>query len=134
MTKQVFHLVHDEARRRAISAVQSAPDGYVVKVSEPVRSLDQNAAQWPILEAFAKQKKWHCNGAMVGFTEDDWKDVLTATFKGEQVRISQTLDGRMLALGIKTSKLPKSEFSQYLDWLHATAIQYGVTVYKDEAT
>lgn len=41
--KQVFRLAHDVARQRAIQAVQSAPSGHVVRVSEPTRNLEQNA-------------------------------------------------------------------------------------------
>ena len=36
-------LAHPEARRRAHAAIDDAPDGYVVKISEPTRNLDQNA-------------------------------------------------------------------------------------------
>ena len=36
--------------------VQAAPDGYIVTVSEPTRTLEQNAAQWPYLAGFAAQK------------------------------------------------------------------------------
>jgi len=53
--KRVFKLVHTQARRLAVEAVQTAPEGYCVTVSEPTRSLDQNAAMWPILQAFADQ-------------------------------------------------------------------------------
>lgn len=44
--RKQFVLAHQEARRRAMSAVAEAPPGYVVTVQEPNRSLDQNAAQW----------------------------------------------------------------------------------------
>ena len=50
--KLVFKLAHAQARRGALEAVETAPDGYCVTVSEPTRSLDQNAAMWPILQAF----------------------------------------------------------------------------------
>lgn len=43
MDKQTFFLVHDTARCRAIEAVRSALDGYVVQVRPKTRSLDQNA-------------------------------------------------------------------------------------------
>ena len=129
--KQVFHLVHDEARRRAIAAVQSAPEGYVVKVSEPVRSLDANAAQWPLLEAFAKQLKWPVNGSMVSLDAEDWKSLLTAAFRRETVRVAQGLDGGMVMLGVRTSKMKKKEFSEWLTFLHATAAMRCVTLNKE---
>lgn len=41
--KQIFRLAHDVARQRAIQAVQSAPAGYVIRISESTRNLEQNA-------------------------------------------------------------------------------------------
>ena len=41
--KRIYRLVHDEARRRASNDAMNAPEGWVVTVSEPTRSLDQNA-------------------------------------------------------------------------------------------
>ena len=75
--KRIFRLVHANARRLAAEEVQNAPDGYCVTVSEPTRTLEQNAAQWPYLEGFARQKELCINGVMQRVTSDDWKDVLT---------------------------------------------------------
>lgn len=41
--RQHFILAHAEARRRAVLAVQEAPDGYAVVIGEPTRNLEQNA-------------------------------------------------------------------------------------------
>ena len=38
-----FVMAHAEARRRAMSAVADAPDGYVVRVEQPTRNSEQNA-------------------------------------------------------------------------------------------
>jgi hypothetical protein len=43
MSKRVFHLVHSEARQRALEAICAAPNGYAVTVAEPTRNLEQNA-------------------------------------------------------------------------------------------
>lgn len=69
--KKTFFLVHDMARQRARQAAASAPDGYVVAVSEPTRTLEQNAAQWPILDAISKHKQLCINGEMVWATPED---------------------------------------------------------------
>ena len=131
--KRIFRLVHAEARRRAMSCVADAPDGYVVTVQEPTRSTDQNAAQWPILEAFAEQLQWPVNGAMVNLSAEEWKDVLTAAFQGETVRLAMGLNGGVVMLGLRTSQMGKRRFSEWLDFLHATAALRGVVVYADEA-
>lgn len=131
--KRIFRLAHAEARRRAMSCVADAPDGYVVTVQEPTRSTDQNAAQWPILEAFAEQLQWPVNGAMVKLTAEEFKDVLTAAFQGETVRLAMGLNGGVVMLGLRTSQMGKRRFSEWLDFLNATAALRGVTVYADEA-
>lgn len=132
-TKRIFRLAHDEARRRAMACVAEAPEGYVVTVQEPTRSTDQNAAQWPILEAFAEQLQWPVNGAMVKLTAEEFKDVLTAAFQGETVRLAMGLNGGVVMLGLRTSQMGKRRFSEWLDFLNATAALRGVTVYADEA-
>ena len=58
MTKRTFFLVHTEARQRAAECVKTAPDGYSVTVQPPKRTNAQNAAMWPILEAFSAQLQW----------------------------------------------------------------------------
>ena len=117
---------HETARINAIEAVKTAPEGYCVTVSEPNRSLEQNAAQWPILQAFADQIQWPVNGKMVWMTDEEWKDVLTAAFKRETARLAMGLDGGVVMLGMRTSKMGKKQFSEWLEFLKATASIKGV--------
>ena len=51
--KKVWKLTGEVAKKAACREVLSAPEGHVVTLGEPTRSLDANAAMWPILEAFA---------------------------------------------------------------------------------
>lgn len=113
-------------RERALECVRTAPDGFAVTVAEATRSLEQNAAQWPILQAFADQIQWPVNGAMVSMEPSEWKDLLSAAFRRETVRVAMGLDGGMVMLGMRTREMSKSEFSEWLDFLHATAAARGV--------
>jgi len=131
--KQIFQMTHDLARRRAVAAVANAPEGWRVTVEPPKRTGDQNAAQWPILEAFAQQLQWPVNGAMCKLTPEEWKSILSAAFHRESVRVAQGLDGGMVMLGLRTSKMSKARFSDWLEFLHATAVARGVQVYAGEA-
>lgn len=124
--KQTFRLSHMTARARALQAVQDAPEGYVVTVAEPGRSLDQNAAQWPILQAFSDQLEWPVNGAMTRLEPEEWKDILTAAFRNETARVAVGLNGGMVLLGQRTSKFKRREFSEWLDFLHSVAADRGV--------
>jgi hypothetical protein len=130
MSKQVFILVHQMARDRAGKAVLAAPDGHVVTVSEPNRTLEQNAAQWPYLAGFAKQKQLCINGEMQWVTDDDWKDVLTGCWTGESRMAA--FDGKVIMLPQRTSKMGKKVFSDWMEFLVAIAAQSGVEpIYKN---
>lgn len=131
MSKAVYILAHETARQRAVEAIRNAADGMVVTVAEPTRNLEQNAAQWPILNAYAKQKPLLVNGVWEYVSAEEWKDVLTGAHKEELARVAN-YRGRMVILGKRTSKFVKSEFSEWLDWLNAAAIEDGIEV--DEVT
>jgi NinB protein len=127
MTKQKFTLVHYMARQGAIEAVKSAPAGFVVTVQEPKRNLDQNAALWPLLTEFSRQLPWMINGVMTTMTPDEWKDVLTAGFRKE-TRMASGLDGGFVMMPTSTSRMGKREFSEFLEFCHATAALRGVVI------
>jgi hypothetical protein len=123
-----FVMSHDLARRRAIDAVSQAPAGYVVTVKEPTRNLSQNAALWPILQEFSEQLLWPVNGRMVKMEPEDWKHVLSAAFRKEQARLAMGLDGGVVMLGLRTSKMGKKDFGEFLDFLGAVAADRGVAI------
>ena len=111
--RRTFHLVHKQARQRALEALQDAPDGYVVTIHEPTRNLEQNAALWAALSDISKQVEWYGQR----LTPEEWKDVFTASLKRQKV--VPGLDGGFVVCGLSTSKLGKSEFSQLLDLAYA---------------
>lgn len=129
--KKTFVLAHLTARKLACQYVAEAPDGYVVTISEPTRSLEQNAAQWPYLAGFAAQKQLCINGVMQDVTDEDWKDVLTACYQGE-MRMA-IFDGKAIMLPCRTSKMGKKVFGTWMEYLVAMAAQCGVEpVYRSE--
>lgn len=128
MSKQVFYLANPINRANCVQAVRTAPDGFKVTIAEPSRTLDQNSAQWPILEAFSKQLEWPVNGQFVKLSADDWKTLLTAAFRQEGQQMALGLNGGVVFLGMRTSKMLKKEFSEYLEFLHATAALRGVVL------
>jgi hypothetical protein len=101
----------------------------MVQISEPNRTLEQNAAQWPYLEGFAQTKELCINGVMQRVTSDDWKNVLTGCFNGE-MRMA-AFDGKVIMLPQRTSKMGKRAFGEWMEFLVAMAAQSGVEpVYK----
>lgn len=132
MSKRVFIAAHPQARRSAAAYCMECPDEWAITFSEPSRSLEQNAAQWPYLVGFAQQKQLCINGVMQWVTDDDWKDVLTGCWNGE-MRMA-AFDGKVIMLPQRTSKMGKRVFSTWLEFLIAMAAQSGVEpVYKSAA-
>lgn len=126
--KRMFILAHSEARRRAMAAVADAPEGYAVTVAPPTRNLEQNALMWVLLEAFSQQLVWPVNGAMVKLEAEEWKDVLTAAFRQETQRIAVGLNGGMVILGMRTSKMGKRQFAEFIEFLQSVATDRGVVL------
>ena len=109
-----FILAHAEARRRAIEFVRGAPDGYVVTVKAPTRSLEQNARLWAMLSEVSRQVDWYGKR----LSPEDWKDVFSASLK--QLSVVPNLDGTgFVALGMRTSHMSKSEFSDLMELIAA---------------
>lgn len=133
MPRSLFALNHETARQRAIECVSKAPVGYVVTVKEPTRSLEQNAMLWALLQAFADQLLWPVNGAMVRMEPEEWKDVLSAAFKREQARLAMGLDGGVVMLGLRTSKMGKREFGEFVEFLQSVAADRGVELQETAA-
>jgi ABC-type Fe3+ transport system substrate-binding protein len=130
--KRRFVLVHALARQRAAQAVEDAPAGHIVTVQEPARNLDQNALMWVLLQAFADQLEWPVNGRMAKLAPEEWKDILSAAFKQELQRVAPGLNGGMVLLGMRTSKMGKAEFGEFIEFIQATAVERAVVF--DEET
>jgi len=117
----LFRLVHAEARNRASQACQEAPDGYIVKIVEPTRTLDQNAALWPLLDEISAQVDWHGQK----LSAEDWKHVFTSALR--KLRVVPNLDGTgFVALGQSSKTMTKREFSELLELATAFAAERGV--------
>lgn len=115
-----FHLVHQQARSRAVAAVMAAPEGYEVQVKPPTRNLIQNAKLWAVLTDLATQVDWHGNR----LAAEEWKDLLTAGLKRQKV-VPGT-DGGFVAIGARTSQMSKADMSELIECAIAFGAQRGV--------
>ncbi len=118
--KQLYILSHTTARDRARDAVLQAPEGYRVTVEPPKRTLDQNALLWPLLHEISRQVKW--DGETL--SPEEWKDLFTASMKKQKV--VRGIDGGLVFLGDRTSKMSKTDFSDLLDYIQAFGSERGV--------
>ena len=108
--KQVF--------RRMFDTAQGIDKAMELVLRERRRSNDQNRKLWPMLSDVSRQVQMCINGQMVWAQPEDWKDVFTAALKREQ-RMAQGIDGGLVVLGSRTSKMRKAEFSELIELIYA---------------
>lgn len=125
MDRQVFVLSHPLARRNAAHACASAPEGYRVEIKPKTRSLAQNDMLWSILTDISRQVEFIVNGALVKVSPDEVKDILTAGLRRE-TRMAMGIDGGMVLLGQRTSKMTVRELSDLIELAHAFGNERGV--------
>ena len=107
-------------RRTLIDYVMSAPEGWIVEIHEPTRSLQQNAALWAALGDISRQVEWYGKK----LTPHDWKHIFSSSLK--QQNVVPGLDGGFVVLGISTSKMTIKEMSDLLELAHAFGAEHGV--------
>ena len=116
-----YRLNNTPSREAACKAVWAAPEGYICKVTQETRSLDQNALLWPLLTCISKQVEWY--GTKL--SQDEWKDIFTAGLK--KSKVVPGLDGGFVVLGQRTSVMPKHEFSELIEMIYAFGADKGVS-------
>lgn len=92
----------------------------VITLGRETRTDEQNDKQWPMLRDISKQVEWF--GQRHG--PEDWKDILSAAWKGQ--KLVPGVDGGFVALGVRTSKLSKEEFSDYIEAIYAFGSERSV--------
>lgn len=124
---KVLTLTGKAARLAACRYVMDAAEGLVFMITEPKRSAEQNALMWPLLECFSEQLAWQINGADVMMEPEEWKDVLSAGFDNEEVRLARGLNGGLVMLGKRTSQFGKKRFSAFIEFILAEGATRGVS-------
>lgn len=118
---RLFILSHPEARRRAQDAIAAAPDGWVVRISEPTRSLEQNARLWALLSDVSEQVDWYGKR----LTPEDWKHVFSSSLR--KLEVVPNLEGNgFVALGLSTSRMTKRELGDLMTLIEAFGAERGV--------
>jgi hypothetical protein len=124
--KQTFILRGTIDRNKAIDAVREVGDGYVVTISQPRRSLVQNALMWVLLQELADQVVWHGQR----LSAENWKDMCTAALKQQEV--VPGIEKGFVVLGTSTRRMSKQEMSDLIEFIYAFGAQNGVEFGTDE--
>jgi hypothetical protein len=110
-------------REKAARWCMGAPVNTRVEFKAARRSTDQNAKMWAMLSEIASQVTWHG----LKLSAEDWKDLLTASFRKE-VRTVPNLDGNgFVVLGMRTSDMSRQEMADLIELMHAFGARQGVT-------
>lgn len=124
--KQYFVLVHQEARRNAQQAIETAKDGSVVEIKEKTRTLAQNAFLHTLIRKVSKTIEW----AGAKRDEETWKRLLTAAWlraRGDNVELLPALDGHGIDVVFrKTSDLNVSELNELIEFIEAWSADNGI--------
>lgn len=96
-----------------------------MKLDDENRTQLQNDKMWPMLRDFSRQLQWSVNGVKTYMDESDWKDVFTAALKKHN-RVAEGLDGGFVFLGMRTSRMKKSEIIDLIELMYAFGSERGV--------
>ena len=131
--KQTFIIAHDTARANAVRAVQNAPDGDVVTISEPSRSLEQNAKFHALCSDIARAKtQW----AGKPRNAVQWKVLLVsghaiATKEGSEM--VPGIEGEFVNLRESTAAMSKARGSSLIEYSLAFCAMNDVKISAETA-
>ncbi len=92
----------------------------VITLGREARTDEQNDKQWPMLRDISNQVEWFGQK----HSPDDWKDILSAAWKGQ--KLVPGVNGGFVALGVRTSKISREEFSGYIESIYAFGAERSV--------
>jgi hypothetical protein len=126
MSKRIYRLVHDEARRRAAEDCKTAPEGFMVTIQEPTKRRIQEEKYHAMLGDLSKQSQY----AGRQWDTEDTKRILIDEFAAEMrmagsplhndSRIIPSQDGlRIIQLNIRSSDFWVKEAAQFIEFLYA---------------
>ena len=109
---------------QSIADVLAGEQG-IQAVSDELRSKEQNDAMWGFLRDVARQVKWRVNGIEDYITAEDWKDIITAGLQKHH-RMAEGIDGGLVILGMRTSKMTKAQMSDVIELTKAFGANHNV--------
>ena len=96
-----------------------------IKPHKSRRSVIQNDRMWAQLTDISRQVPWSVNGIMQNLTPEEWKDLLSASLTSE-MRVANGINGGIVLLGRRTSKMTIREMADLIDLMTAFGAEHGV--------
>ena len=113
------------AARMAGRGLEAGPVELVLRRPTEIRSLSQNRKLWPMLTDVAEQQQLVIDGVPEWAAPEDWKEVFTHSLRKHQ-RMAKGIDGGVVLLGARTSRMKKKEFSDLIELIYAYGAENDV--------
>ena len=111
-------------RAELMAALKAAPIGATFELVDDPRTLQQNRLMWSLLNEVSAQLPW--GDPPQTYEPDDWKSIFMKA-AGHKLRFAPSIDGDgVVALGYRSSKLNKEEFSDLIETIYSQGLQRGV--------
>lgn len=120
-------LVGAETRRAACELVQQAPTGWLVRIGEPPRTLEQASRFWASCRDVARSSAtWDGERQ----TKQGWHDLFLSGWavltRNERPRLMLGLEGERVCLIPHSRDLSEREMSELLDYISAWCARHGI--------
>ncbi len=118
--KRIVKLATKAHRQRAIALVSSAPEGYLVTIQEPKRTLDQNARLWSLLTDVSRAQPMGRK-----HTPEVWKQLFMQAC-GHECQFLMGLDGNPFPAGFKSSGLSVRQMCDLQEFISAFMAEHNI--------
>lgn len=122
MERQIFHLAHDAARRNAIEAVRTAPEGWRVEVRPRNRTLDQNAMLHALFTEASKTCVWQGRK----LTPIQWKTLFISAHSmatGRGADVMPGLEGEFVNVRESSASMDVVRMASLIEYVQAWIAQ-----------
>jgi hypothetical protein len=119
--KRTVFLVGDTQKQFAKNLIDRAPSNFVMRLGEATRSDAQNRLMWPLIADTQAQV-----AEFATFSAEDMK-LRFMNALGVELRFLPALEGAgMFPVGMRSSKLTKSQFTALIELIFANGARHGV--------
>jgi hypothetical protein len=115
-----IRLTGQRQRAYACEQVAKAPEGWVVTLREPTRTLDQNARLWAMLGDVARAEPMGRK-----HTPDEWKAIFMQA-AGWESQFLPGLSGGFFPIGFRSSQLGVRQMAELITFIMAWGDEQGI--------
>lgn len=128
MSRQDITLSSETDRLKAVGWIMRAPLGFIITITDAMRTNEQNKLLWPLLGEISRAVTWQdLLGRPKRLTTHQWKIFFLDMLNQEAVNVPNADGTGYVNVGRSSSALSKSEFSNLLELIYQFGAERGVT-------